>query len=206
MRFKSKYVNPIVIYLLVYIFGMFLFAAGSAIARYAYAYMNHLFPTAFPMFSPVSEKDGYEAYLKFIDITAVFIAVFLINYLAMRFDNSKFEYMISKTDGQYTVKDGMKLYVKEFYVSDIISALIFPTLLAIMPYFIPSIDETSVPIVNFFIGLLESFFWFGGIMEAHCHILVTVASVITVSLVLRAVCTLGALKKWRAAWLSGSMS
>ena len=108
MGFKSKYVNPMIIYFLIYVFGIALLTVGTTLARYSYTYLNHLFPAVFPMFSAVSEKEGYESYLKLINVVGAFIAVYFINYLAIRFDNSKLEHVISKTDGQYTIADGIK--------------------------------------------------------------------------------------------------
>ena len=206
MKTKIKYVNPIAIYFLVYIFGTFLLLCGSTIARYLYAYLNSLFPAIFPIFSPISEKDGYDSYIKLIDIVAAFIAVYLTNYLALRFDNSKFEFMTSKTGGQYRLSEGITIYEKEFWLSDIISGTLFPLVLTLAPYLIPNVDKTEVPIVNFLIVLLNSFFWLGGVMEEHCNIFTSAFLIIMASLVSRILCTLSNLKRWRAVWLSGSLS
>jgi hypothetical protein len=205
VQFKRKYINPAVIYLVVYIFGFVIFASGTAIARYSYAYLNYLLPSAFPIFSPVSEKDGYAAYLKLLDIAGISIAILIINYIAMRFDNDKFEFIISKTDGQYTVVEGTKIYVREFAVSDIISAVLFPIVLTSAAYFIPNDLQTDTPIVNLLIGILNNLLWLGNTVESYFKIHVGILLILVISAASRAILTTGILKRWRAAWLSGSM-
>ena len=205
MKFKRKYINPAVIYLVVYIFGFVIFALGTAIARYSYAYLNHLLPSAFPIFSPVSEKDDYADYLKLLDIAGISIAILIINYIAMRFDNDKFEFIISKTDGQYTVVEGTEIYVREFAVSDIISAVLLPIVLTSVAYFIPNDLQTDTPIVNLLIGILNNFLWLGNTVESYFKIHVGIFLILVISVASRALLTTGILKRWRAAWLSGSM-
>ena len=206
MRFKHKYVDPAVIYFLIYIFGIILLVAGTVIARYAHTYMNFLLPDIFPTFSPVSEKELYRKYLIAIDIIGVFIALFLINVLAMLFDNKKFELIISRTDGQYTIKGGLEIYVNEFLISDIISTVALPTVLAISAYLIPEIPLTKIPIVNLLIRIAESFFWLGNTMEGFAKIFVCIPIIIVFSCVARMITVPIMLRRWRAAWLSGSIS
>lgn len=202
MRFRHRYIDPIMIYLLVYIFGIVLFSVGTTLARYLYEYMNHLVPSVFPLFSPVSEKEGYDAYLKLIDVVGIFAAVFLINLFAMSFDNKKFELMVSRTDGQYTVREGLVIYVREFLRSDAISAVLFPAALTLAPYLIPKIPKTEKPIINLLIDLLERFFWLGNTAKEYFGLFMGLMIVALFSVISRALLIPHILKRWRAAWLS----
>lgn len=206
MRFKNKYVDPALIYLLVYIFGFVLFSVGTVMARYLYAYMNSLLPSLFPIFSPVSEKEEYASYLKLLDTLGVAVAVFLINYFTMIFDNKKFELMISRTEGQYRIAEGLKIYGREFIISDLVSAVVLPLILLVTPYFIPNIPETETPIINILIMILDSFFLLGNTMEANFGIFTTIILTAVFSIASRVILIPHMLKKWRAAWLSGSMA
>ena len=204
MRFSKKYLNPIWIYLIVYAFGFVSVSIGNAVARYAYAYMNYLFPKVFPLFSAVSEKEGYHKYLMLLCALGVFIAIFITNYLALRIDNAKFELMIKKTDGQYTLTDGAKLFFGEFGISELIVTLVLPLILVIPPFFIPEIDVQTIPIAGLLIDIMEKLLWLGYTLREYFSIVNAIALVLIFSLVARAAVIPGALKKWRASWLSGA--
>lgn len=205
MSFKRKYLNPVILYLLVYIFGFVFLSVGTMLARYAYAYMNYLFPKIFPIFSAVSEKESYEKYLTLLGSMGILISIWLINYFALRLDNAKFELMINRTDGQYTLAEGLPIFIREFGVSELIAAMLLPAILCIPPYFIPDFGVQSVPVVGFLILLLENLLWLGYACREHFSLFHGVLLVIIFSLVSRASLIPGALKKWRASWLSGAI-
>ena len=205
MTFKQRYVNPIIIYFLIYLFGLLLFSIGVTVSRYAYAYMNYLIPDVFPMFSPISEKEAYAKYLTLLDTTGIFIGMLLINNLSLRFDNAKFEYMIDKTDGKCTVSEGLRIYFKGLYSSEIISAVIFPLALIIPVYFIPDIQLTEIPIVNMLINSLDLLLWLGNAFIEHYNLTEAIFIGIMLSALSRALVIPSAINRWRGAWLSGSV-
>lgn len=205
MSFGRKYITPILTYLLVYVFGFVFIFVGGALSRYAYAYMNYLFPRLFPIFSAVSEKESYERYLTLLCALGVFVAIWLVNYFTLRLDNVKFELMIRRTDGFYTIAEGFPIYLQEFGISELISGILLPTLLVIPPYFIPELGVQSIPVVGFLVFLLENLLWLGYSLKEYFGIAEALLLVLLFSLISRVALIPGNLKRWRASWLSGSV-
>ena len=206
MSLKKKYLYSIFTYSVIYIFGFVFIALGTSCARYLYAYMNYLFPRVFPLFSAVSEKEEYAKYLMLIASVGIFTAIWIINFFALRLDNSKFELMIKRTDGLYTVKDGIKIYLGEFGISEVISGVLLPLILVIPPFFIPEFGVQSVPVVGFLIMLMEKLLWLGYAFKEYFSIGEALLLVAVFSSLSRAALIPGALKHWRASWLSGAIT
>ena len=205
MRFKYKYIYPIAIFLLVYLFGTLIFSLGTVVANYGYSYMNYLFPRVFPTFSPISEKAEYEKYLCLVSTVGMLISYVIINFFSIRFDNKKFELVVSKTDGQYTVLEGMRLYLSEFLISDVISFVILPLVLVIPSYAIPKIEQTTVPVVNLLIAILDYLLWMSNAFKEYYSLTVALPIALVFAVIARLTVIPGALKHWRGAWLSGSI-
>ena len=206
MKFTHKYVYPAVTFIIIYTFGFVIFGAGATVAEYAHAYLGYLFPSLFPTYSPITEKELYQGIVKGITTAGVFISLWIINYISMRFDNKKFEMMIKRTEGLYRIKDGLGIYLRELWWSDVISAIAVPVLLTATAYLIPNIEMTTIPIINMFIELLYIFLWLGGTMREFYSPITAVIIVALFSAVSRILVVPGALKRWRAMWLSGDVS
>ena len=194
MKLRHRYFSPVIIYLVVYIFGLFIFGLCCEIAEWIYTYLNHLMPSTFPLYNPIYDPEAYDELNKNITVIGMFLALFLINFIALRLDNKKYERIISLTDGQYLVKDGIRLYFKEFFISDIIASVILPVLIATGTYFIP--DKA----LGYFALILPS--WLGYNMRLLYGLIPSIFIVAGFSFVGRMLAIPLTVKSWRAAWLS----
>ena len=194
MKFTHKYLNPIAVYLCVYIFGLWLFGFGCEAVEWIYTYLNHLMPDIFPLYNPIYDPEAHARLNKTWTVVGIFVTLFLINFIALRLENKKYERIIVLTDGQYLLKDGMKLYFKEFAVSDVVTAVILPVCLTIPPYFIS--EDTLGKF-----GLII-FTWLGYNMSLLYEIVPAVITVAIFSIVGRALSVPLAVRSYRAAWLS----
>ena len=205
MSFVKKYLHSAFMLMVLYIFGSLFLSLGTAAARFAYAYLNHLSPRIFPLFNVITEKEAYGKYLAFLSAAGIFISIYLMHYFALRMDNSKFELMIDKTDGQYTLKEGLVIFLREFGISELIICAALPVILIFPSYLIPDFGFIEVPVLAFLVGVLEKVLWLGYAFKEHYSLPLALCLSVVFSLIARASVLPGALSKWRASWLSGSV-
>lgn len=196
MKIKHKYAEPVLIFLLVYIFNYLLFQCAEMLFIYCYNYLAETVPKAVPTVNPIHTPDEYGVYLKCAATVSAFVGLFFINYISLRLDNRKFEYIIAKTDGQYKIKNGISLYFSEFLKSDIIASASLVAPLIIGAYFIPEklMDRGLIFIFRLGDSLIQFYGIFGAVFLGTLFSIIT--RIISVPLTLRT---------WRALWLSGSV-
>ena len=196
MSFKKKYVVPVLIFLAVYVFNSLLCQCGELIFIYSYTYLSETVPSIVDTVNPIHTPEKYELYLKATATVGVLIGLFLINYIALRLDNEKFEYIISKTDGQYRLKDGIKLYLIEFFVSDAIASTLTVCALTVGACFIPVawLDKGLILVFQLCVSLIEFYGPVGAVLVG-----------ILSSFVTRMMAIPFCVRTWRALWLSGSV-
>ena len=194
MKLRHKFLNPIAVYFIVYVFGLWLLGFSLEAVEWVYAYLNHLMPETFPLYNPIYDPEAHARLNRILTVIGMFAVLFLINFISLKVDNKKYERIIILTDGQYLIHEGVRLYFKEFWISDIISALILPALLVIPPYFIPE------NVLGKF-GLIV-FTWLGYHMSKLYSLIPAIFIVAIFSFVGRLLAIRGAVKSWRAAWLS----
>ena len=194
MKLRHRYLSPIITFLIVYLFGLLIFGFSTEAVEWIYNYLNHLLPNVFPLYNPIYDPQAYAKLNKAITVVGMFVALFLINLIALRLENKKYERIISLTEGQYLIKDGVKLYLKEFFVSDIITAVILPVVIVTATYFIP--DKA----LGYFGLILPS--WLGYNMRLLYGLIPSIFIVAGFSFVGRMLAIPLTVKSWRAAWLS----
>ena len=196
MSIKRKYVEPVLIFLAVYLFGYLLCQCGELLFIYSYNYLAEVIPGVVQTVNPIHTPDEYELYLKGVATVGALVGTFLINYISLRLDNEKFEYVITKTDGQYRLTDGIKLYFKEFLRSDVIASTVPIAILVAGAYFIPEklLDRGVIILFKLGASLIEFYGPVGAVIVAVLFSLAT--RVVAVPLCVRT---------WRALWLSGSV-
>ena len=154
------------------------------------------FPALFVEYSPVSRPEQYAVMSATLSIINSTLAIFIISYFCVRLDNERMEYMISRTEGLYTFRDGAALYFPRYWKADLAVALTAPLPLVALNLFIP--ERLPAPLDSL-VGDLLSF------TRGYTDILGTVGAVFVMCLTLL-VCRLvsGALsiRTWQAAWLS----
>ena len=196
MSIKHKYVEPVLIFLAVYLFGYLLCQCGEMLFIYSYNYLAEVVPSIVKTVNPIHTPEEYELYLKGIATVGAAVGLFLINYISLRLDNEKFEHVITKTDGQYTMKEGLALYFGEFFRSDVIASTVTVAVLVIAAGFIPDklLDRGLILLFKLGASLIEFYGIVGSVVIA-----------VVFSLLARIASIPLALKTWRALWLSGSV-
>jgi hypothetical protein len=151
-------------------------------------------PTLFPLYGKLAEKAEYIELQKSLSLWGICLALMLINLIALKLENKKYERIVVQTDGMYLLRDGIKLYFKEFYKSDLITAALVPALLVIPPYFIP---EKAMG----YFGLIIPT-WLGYILKSEYKLIPAMLMVAFFSYLGRLISIPLCVKSWRAAWLS----
>lgn len=136
MSFNKKYVKPIFLFVCVFIFGLFIFGVCLTVVDGAYAYLNHLYPEKFPIYNTIRDADAFYRLERIKDVIAIFLSLVLINFIALRLDNKKYERLVILTDGEYLIRDGLKVYLKEFFLTDVVVSVVIPAILVIPAYFL----------------------------------------------------------------------
>lgn len=194
MKLRHKYLNPIVIYFCVYIFGLWIYAASRGAVNWIYTYLNHLFPEVFPIYQRIYEPEAYARLERIKSVIGICLSLLLINLIALKLDNKKYERIINLTDGQYLVKDGIKLYFKEFLAVDVLVSTILPALLTIPAYFL------SEDALGYF-GLIF-WNWLGYHLKSTYHLFPAMLIAASSSFIGRMLSIPQCVKAWRGAWLT----
>lgn len=196
MTFGKRYIAPIFLYLIVILLGFVLMFVPSYLLPLLYDTLSRMAPDTFPDISPISQPDEYKVFSMWIMLISVFIVLLVLNYVALRLDNKRFEYVISLTDGLYTMPEGLLLYVKNFLISDVIAALIVPPIIIIPAYFIPMelLDKgLSIP------------FWLGCETMPYFDFITATLIAVVISIISRICIIYPTVKVWRAMWLTASV-
>lgn len=194
MKFRYRYLNPIILYLCVFIFGLFILGVTDNVTDGIYAYLNHLAPKTFPIYNQIYDIETYNKLERTKNVVAIFISLVIINLIALRIDNKKYERIVNITDGQYLIKDGLKLYFKEFLLSDVIASVLIPGVLVIPAYFL---TEEALS----YFGLIY-WNWLGFNMKFLFDLFPAILISMAFSFIGRVLSIPLCVRSWRAAWLS----
>lgn len=102
-----------------------------------YVAAHSRFGEAFPLFNPITDKAAYFAFNSALQIIAYTVSLLIFVYFSVRTDNDRYEYIIEKTEGFYTVKEGYPLYTGRYLVSDIWASVLAGAILTVPVEFIP---------------------------------------------------------------------
>ena len=102
-----------------------------------YNLLHGIMPDIFPIYNSVTKKDLYERLNENLDLTAFILTVFTTVFISQRFNNDRYEYIVSKTDGKYRINEVFGLYAKSFAISDVIASLLVGLVFTVPTYFIP---------------------------------------------------------------------
>ena len=194
IKLKDKYFHPILLFICVYIFGLFIHGFSTEAVNWIYTYLNHLFPKAFPIYNRIYDIQEYLRIEHVKGAVAIFVSLLLINLIAMRIDNRKYERTISLTDGEYLIKDGIRVYVKEFFVIDTVVSTVIPCALTIPAYFL------SEDVLDYF-GLIF-WNWLGYNMKSIFDLFPAMLIAAAFSFVSRMLVIPHCVRAWRAAWMT----
>ena len=98
-------------------------AVSTAISE-LYRLLNEIMPSIFPSYDVSSNAEFFDTLYTSLWLISLFITVFISVYLSLRYDNDKFEFIITKTEGFYKVREFLPTYVSIFGLYDIVSAIV----------------------------------------------------------------------------------
>ena len=128
--------TPINLFLWMLVGSLIGIGVSTAVSE-LYRFLNELFPIAFPSYDVTSGASYFDTLYTSLWLISLVITTFITVYLSMRYDNFKFEKIISKTDGLYEIRTVLPTYLNIFAPSDVISAVICGIVYSIPFSFIP---------------------------------------------------------------------
>ena len=188
-----KYFRSCVNYFLVYLFLPLIFFAASALTDIAYRMLVEIAPNLMPQYDRVLEKEQYEAFRRVMNAISALIAVFSISFLTGIYDNSRYEDVISRTDGLFKIRDEFSGYFKKYLPTDIIAAAL-PQIFFI-PLTLPSYSKMFLD-------------YLGGFLAPHLYLtelfspILTYVAIFAAAIVGRLIAMPVALSRFRAMWLT----
>ncbi len=197
MGVYKKYISPIIIFFIVYMFGMIALSLGISAVGYAYGLLTRMFPDTFKVYNQIRYPVQTEIYNTAVFTAGLSLGMLLINVIAVRVDNAKYEHLTHKTDGCYTVREALPMYMKEFWLSDIICAVALPLALAAAAYFVPDkyfSYEYTLPL------------WLGREMRGYYGLITASAVISVISAAARLAAVTLSLRAWRGMWLIGTIN
>jgi hypothetical protein len=157
------------------------------------------FPTIFRIYSIITEKAAYERQQLLISVIALAFSVFITVFLAVAFDNGKNEFLISKTEGFYTLKGGFSVYKSKFLTFDILLSFSIPSILYALSFIPIDFPAGKLSVLEkyltlFFVPYTSLSEYFGIVPGEIILIFICVAALFPA--------IFSGLKRWRASWLS----
>lgn len=154
------------------------------------------FPEVFTDYSPVTQPDEYAVYSAVMSIVLSTVTVFIISYLCVRLDNERMEYVISRTEGLYTLREGMALYYPRYVGADLAVAVTCPIPLAVISLYLPEkIPAILQSTVDYFFSFTQGYVNIFGALGAVLVISATI-------LLCRLLSGMLSLRAWQGVWLS----
>ena len=193
---SRKTVYPCLLCLGLFIVGGGIFPAICSATDAAWEYLVYLFPDRLTTYNSVTGGEGYAIYSRVSGAVSVFLLMLLAFYISLRCDNGRFEYTARLSDGKFSLPRGYAHYFRRYFLSDFVIAL-FPALFSTLPAaFIPK------RLMN---AGLDVPFWCGGRLVPSFGLPAALLVALSLSVFARGLAALAAVKRYRAAWLSGGI-
>ena len=186
----KMYVKSILRYLGFYALGFIFF--GFAVEPVGII-LKAVMPFAFPNYNPIYEKEQYiESYANIELITAI-ITIIIATVIAVAFDNLRYEAVIKRTDGFYTIKEEFPSYFSEFWLADILSATIVPLTFIIFSAF--TLPEKLAEWTDILVYSTRAF-------TNQCGLILGGVLLLITSVISRLPAAIVALRRYRGMWLA----
>ena len=178
------------------IFGFISFAVNSLI----YPALLEWFPGLIPEYNFVNEREDYDRLAATLTVISGVILIFVISHISLRLDNERMEYMISKTDGLYTLAEGARMYYSRYFYADIFASLLIPLPILlldtlVMPHLVGFLPDGAVSLISIPLEPTRAFSYSVGTIPAY--ILMAVCFLVS-----RLASGFRCIDVWRAIWLS----
>ena len=102
-----------------------------------YRFLNEMMPNVISSYDVTSQAKFFDTLYTSLWLISLVITIFISVYLSLRYDNMKFEKIITKTEGLYEIRGFLPTYINIFAPSDIISAAVCGSVFTISFSFIP---------------------------------------------------------------------
>ncbi len=196
----KRYFYSVLRYFLIYIFGFLAFIVFDFAVSLVYGVLCEWMPSLFVRYNFVTEPELADRLAKTLKLAAGVLSVFLLTVLAVKYDNMRYEHLISRTDGFYTLREGAGIYISAFLPADILASVLVPlTTYALIfirigeeaPRLLRVLNDYLISFISVPLSFTERF---GTVLGAAVLVLVSLAS--------RVAAVYMGLKRWRAIWLS----
>ena len=124
--------------------GFALLPSLQFLMNIGYTALVDWFPRVFPTYNYVTEHEDFIRLETNLLLIIAAICLIATNYLSVRFDNERLEYMITRTEGMYTLSEGARIYYDRYFVADCVASALVPLPLTTIVCFLPLIS-TALP-------------------------------------------------------------
>lgn len=187
---------PCLIFFGLFVLGGAVYPAVNSAVNSVWEYLVFLFPDRLKTYSAVTDPEGYAVYATVSGAVSVFLLILLISYVSLRTDNGRFEYTAKLHDGRFHLTEGYLHYFREYFISDVVISSV-PTLLLTFP-------AALLP-KRFMNAGFDVPFWCGGALVPCLGLASALVAALVVAIVARTAAALIAVRRYRAAWLSGGI-
>ncbi len=165
------------------------------LAGHLYAALHEWFGARlFPLFSPISDAEGYAIYSATLRLISYAISLLVTVYFSLVLSNERCEWVISRTEGFFTLPELYPEYVRRYWLCDLIASVIAPAPFIAVSALIPDefFDKGYSFILTYQKTLLDTLgLGFGYILS------------IIVIYALHFLVVFPSLSRFRAVWLTG---
>jgi len=196
MKARKRFILSPLMYLIAYLCLPFIHLVIKLIVDSVYGILTANLPQLFREYNLITHPEEYKLCTAILSVLTLLISLYIAQRFYFFLDNGRFEYIITKTDGLYTMPEGLRLYYRSFLADDIITCVLTAVALSLpVGYIPPRIMEMGV-------GLL---LFPGAIMTDAMGKTMGIVMLCTMAVATRALASLSAVKEYRANWLSGAI-
>ena len=196
----KKYFYSIVRYFLIYLLGFIAFFIFDYLFTSLNEFLSGVFPEFFKIYNPITSRIDLIRQKETIALLSGISSVFVITLIAVKGDNLRYEFIISQTEGLYTIRDGFSIYRKNFLLSDIIPAVFVP--LSTVGLTLISVSENDPKFLRILADYLDSILAVPYSFTDKLGFLPGVTALLLISLAARLPVAYLSLANWRGNWLS----
>lgn len=196
----KRYAMSLIRYLIFYSLSFIVFLLLGYLTRAAHALFADWLPSVFRVLDPIYDREGYAELERILDLITAALSLYTVTYLATVYDNERFEHMISRTDGFYTVHEGLSLYLPRYAVPDLISAVSVPLAASALAFI--SLPDTAPVWARRLVGMIDGFLSIQNAFTEALGFTIGVLTILSLSVVFRLPAAYFAVLRFRGVWLS----
>ena len=196
----KRYAMSFIRYLILYSLGFIVFILLGYLTRAAHALLADWLPSVFRVLDPTYDREGYAELVRILDLITAVLSLYTVTRLATAYDNERFEYVISRTDGFYTIGEGLSLYLPRYALPDLVSAISVP--LAASSLTLISLPDTAPVWARRLVGMIDGFLSVQNAFTEVLGVTLGIALLILLSVAFRLPAAYFAVRRFRGIWLS----